>query len=435
MKAFKSYFLIIVSLLLINLPSCTPQSISSSTLTSPEKVTLSFMASQDWVQDAELDLARQFDEETGIGINYQIFPSSQYSNLLMTKLNTGECPDIFAAQSGRFDIQSQYMVETNAIDLSNTEWAEQVDPLAASELSVNGRIYGQPIQDVSAVWAVGYNKKLFRELNLTVPNNYQEFLDICAAIQKTGVTPVYECLSDGWHHTLWFVETCIVQEKLQPGYQNRLNTNTSNFSGNKNFLKILQQMEEMVALGYWGEHYISNTYADAPAGIASGEYAMVVFNQGLGDEVNALNSEMTPDDIGYFVIPLADNQTLNINPAGPARFIYSGTQHLDEALKYFDFLASQESLAYLTEKVPKYNKLPFEDAPQTYTQSIQEFYDQYPESLVVYQTAVKYVNPQWTEIGSDLTQMLAGHISPSQVLENIDLRRSDQAAIAGDPNW
>ena len=38
-----------------------------------EKVTLSFMASQDWVQDAELDLARQFDEKTGIGVNYQIF--------------------------------------------------------------------------------------------------------------------------------------------------------------------------------------------------------------------------------------------------------------------------------------------------------------------------------------------------------------------------
>ena len=133
-----------------------------------EKVTLSFMASQDWVQDAELDLARQFDEKTGIGVNYQIFPSSQYNNLLMTKLNTGECPDIFAAQSGKFDIKSQYCVEKNAIDLSNTKWASRTEPLAAAELSVDGRLYGQPTQDVSAVWALGYNKKIFEELNLAV---------------------------------------------------------------------------------------------------------------------------------------------------------------------------------------------------------------------------------------------------------------------------
>ena len=90
------------------------------------------MASQDWVQDAELDLARQFDEKTGIGVNYQIFPSSQYNNLLMTKLNTGECPDIFAAQSGKFDIKSQYCVEKNAIDLS--KWLKDYQAKLASQV-------------------------------------------------------------------------------------------------------------------------------------------------------------------------------------------------------------------------------------------------------------------------------------------------------------
>lgn len=57
---------------------------------------------------------------------------------------------------------------------------------------------------------------------------------------------------------------------------------------------------------------------------------MVVYNQGLGEEVHTINSDIAVDDIGYFVLPLANNQTLNVNPAGPARFIYSGTQHLDE---------------------------------------------------------------------------------------------------------
>lgn len=74
-------------------------------------VTLTFMASQDWIQDAELELAEQFTEETGIKVDYQIVPADQYTNLLMTKLNTGECTDIFCSQAGQFDIVTQLNVD------------------------------------------------------------------------------------------------------------------------------------------------------------------------------------------------------------------------------------------------------------------------------------------------------------------------------------
>lgn len=114
------------------------------------------MASQDWIQDAELELAEKFTEETGIKVDYQIVPADQYTNLLMTKLNTGECTDIFASQAGQFDIVTQLNVEKNALDLSDSEWVSRLDPLAGAEVSVNGKVYGQPIQDVSSVWAIAY---------------------------------------------------------------------------------------------------------------------------------------------------------------------------------------------------------------------------------------------------------------------------------------
>ena len=426
---------ILAAALLSGLVACSSFGEFPSSSPSAEKVVLTFMASQDWVQDAELSLARKFDKETGIGVNYQIFPSDQYTNLLMIKLNTGECPDIFAAQSGRFDLESQLNVQKNAVDLSDTDWAKRVEALAAAELTVDEKLYGQPIQDISAVWAIAYNKQIFHRLHLSVPRSFEEFTAVCDTLQKNGITPIYECLSDGWHHTLWFLESCISQEKISPGYKERLNNNTAVFAENECFLQILEQMKTMVSKGYWGDSYVSNTYADTAKEMAAEHYAMVIFNQGLGEEVHAVNPQIDAEDIGYFVIPLADNQSLNINPAGPARFIYSGTQNLEEALLYFDFLASQESLSYLTESVAKYNHLPFIDAPQTYTDTIRNFYNSYDDKAVVYQTAVKYVNPQWTDIGNDLAQMLAGDISPNQVLKNIDTRRAEQAFIEGDPDW
>ena len=65
--------------------------------------TISIMASQDWVYDAEMELGKKFEEETGIKVDYQIVPADQYYNLLMTKLNSGEGPDIFGGQSGSYD--------------------------------------------------------------------------------------------------------------------------------------------------------------------------------------------------------------------------------------------------------------------------------------------------------------------------------------------
>lgn len=400
-----------------------------------EDITISFMASQDWIQDAELDLSKKFTEETGIKVDYQIVPSDQYPSLLLTKLNTGECTDIFATQSGKFDIQTQYNVEKNALDLSNEGWAKNVDKLAAEQLTVNGKLYGEPIQDVSAVWAVAYNKKIFSDLGLTVPKTYADFAKICDAIKKAGKTPIYECVSDGWHHVLWLPEAAVQDEALNPGTVDKLNNNQATFAQDATCKLILSQIKDMVDKGYWGDNYMSNTYADAAKNIASGDYVMTIANQGFGAEVNKVDSSFSADNIGYFVIPLADNQTLNVNPCGPSRFVFSGSKNADAAKKYLAYLASDESLAYLTDKVSKFNQLPFSNAPSKYTDSIKEFFNMYPNHGTVFQTAVKYVNPQWMDMGKDISSMIIGDMTPDDVLKTIDKTRADQAKAAKDTAW
>lgn len=400
-----------------------------------EDITLSFMASQDWIQDAELELGKKFTEETGIKIDYQIVPSDQYNSLLMTKLNTGECTDIFAGQSGKFDIQTQYHVEISALDLTNENWAKNVDSLAAAELTVNNVLYGQPIQDVSATWAVAYNKKIFGELGLSIPTNYEEFKKVCDTILAAGKTPIYESVSDGWHHTLWFPETAVQAEAKTPGLVDKLNNNETTLAQDGTLKLILSQIKEMADKGYWGDNYMSNTYADAAMNIASGDYVMTVANQGFGAEVNKVDSNFSVDDIGYFVMPLADNQTLNVNPSGPSRFIYSGSKNVEAAKKYLEFMASDESLTYLTESVSKFNKLPYSNAPSKYTETIQEFYNRYTSQGTVFQTSVKYINPQWMDIGTNISALLLGEVTPDEILSNIDKTRADQAKTANDSAW
>ena len=288
-------------------PAVAETAETADTADTKEDVTITFMASQDWIQDAEMELGEKFTEETGIKVDYQIVPSDQYESLLMTKINSGECTDIFGGQSSKFSIVTQFDVEKNAVDLSGESWAGNVEPAAAEELSAGGKLYGQPIQDVSACWAVAYNIKMFDELGLSIPTNYKEFCDVCEKIKAAGIIPIYECAAT----------------KADSGYPDALNENKATFEGNKELTTMFSQLKEMADKGYMGDNYMSNQYADAPASIASGEYAMVLYNQGLGAEVNAVDPSFDVDNIGYFVNPLCDNQALNVNYCGPSRFIFS----------------------------------------------------------------------------------------------------------------
>ncbi|MBR6889750.1 MAG: carbohydrate ABC transporter substrate-binding protein [Clostridia bacterium] len=400
-----------------------------------EDVTITYMASQDWVQDAEMELGEKFTEQTGIKVDYQIIPSDQYTNLLMSKLNSGECADLFGSQAGQFDIVTQLNVEKNAVDLSGEAWAATVDPLAAAETSVNGKLYGQPAQDVSAVWAVAYNKKVFEKLNLAVPTNYEEFKAVCEAIKADGMVPVYEAVSDGWHHQLWFCELGVAIEHAEPGTAEKLNNNEMGFADSATAKQLVDQIKEMVDLGYWGDNYMANAYADAARAIAEGECAMTVANQGFPTEINAAYPEFPAEDIGFFVMPLCDNQVLNMNPVGPTRFIYSGSDKIDAAKQYLAFLAEPENIQYQIEKVSKFNTLPFTTAKDAYSPEISAFYAAYPEHGTVYQTSVNYVNPQWMEIGKELVAVLQGDQSADDMLKNIDRNRADQATAAKDPAW
>jgi len=197
----------------------------------------------------------------------------------------------------------------------------------------------------------------------------------------------------------------------------------------------IDQIKEMADKGYWGANYMADVYADQPAKMATGEYAMTLANQGLPQQVADLNAGLTADDIGFFVMPIADNQMLNVNPVGPTRFIYSGSKNIDAAKQYLAFLAQPENLQYMIDNVAKFQNLPFSGLTPKYSGTVKEFYDMYSEKGTVLQTSVKYVNPQWMEIGKEIVSVIQGTEDSMKMLEHMDSNRADQATAAKDTAW
>ena len=400
-------------------------------------VTLTYMASQGWIKDAELELAKQFEEETGIHIDYQIIPADQYFSVLKTKLNSGEATDIFGGQSGKTDLQVQYDVEKNAVDLSGEEWVSRHDPLSLEMVSLNGKVYGAEIWDTIAsnYFIVVYNKDIFAEQGLSVPATYAEFKDACLALKDAGINPVYQPISDGWHHVLWFPMVGPRFEELNPGLAEQLNANEVTFAETPVMVEAMTQLKELYDLGCFGDNALSDAFADANAKLASGEYAMAVTTLTAPVSIETDYPETPAQTFGFFPMPLADNLLAPAHPAGPSKFIYSGSPHIEEAKQYLAFLAASENLQYLLDNTPEFADLNFSGLTAKWTPEQQEFLDTYAAKSIVYQDAVNYLNPQWMDIGKDMVAMFTGAMTPEEVLASIDQRRADMAKTANDPAW
>ena len=77
-------------------------------------------------------------------------------------------------------------------------------------------------------------------------------------------------------------------------------------------------------------------------------------------QIETAYPDVSTDTFGFFVIPLADNQIWNVNPAAPSKFIYTGSEHIDEAKAYFEFLARPENLQYVLDNEAQFVLLNFD---------------------------------------------------------------------------
>lgn len=402
--------------------------------------TITLMASQDWIEDSEQELGAKFEEETGIHVDYQILPADQYQDVLLTRLNTGEGPDIFMAQSG-FAIDTTYQVKDNAVDLSNEPWMDTYSVFSADQTSVDGVNYGMTYYDTTTDYYMIYNKKLFADAGITeVPTTFADFEAACQALLDNGVDPIYEPVADGWHQTMLWTENAQVADKLEPGIIDKLNNNETTFAENKNMLTMLEQLADLADKGYFGDNYLSDEFANAEGYLASGEYAMSFLKPGAIASIVAsdMNAGYTEDDFGIMLMPLLDNQYLNVHPAGPSKFIYSGSANIDAAKKYLTYITTKDSLQYVIDNASDVENLPF-DAGQTpeYSETTNTFLESYDDdhSGMVLQDVVKYFNEQWMDISANIASMFIGDMTPQEVLEAIDAGRTQLATAAGDENW
>jgi raffinose/stachyose/melibiose transport system substrate-binding protein len=115
-------------------------------------------------------------------------PVAEYIQALQTRVLSGTAPDVFvvAAENKTNLIEGQHVV-----DLSGEDFVENVAPFNLETYGRDGAYYGLSLSS----WAAGYlyNKDLLAEVGYdAVPETWDEFLEMCQALQDAGITPFLE---------------------------------------------------------------------------------------------------------------------------------------------------------------------------------------------------------------------------------------------------
>lgn len=434
MKKYMSLFLAAVAVSSI-LSGCGSKGSNSQTQKGKKQVTLTFGSHQSGLPTSGIvqSLAKEFEEETGIKVDFQISPDAQWRDLVKVKLDSGEAPDIFCVDTP-ISLTSSIQMQNYSVDLSDQEWIKRMDESARSAVSKDGKVYGITFPGAK-MWFYLYNKDIFKKLNLQVPTSYKEFRDICQKILDAGITPVYECTTNGWHQVLPLFETGGLWLADDSKVYEKLNANEVDLDKIPHLLTIIKELKECAEAGYFGDDYLSNAWENAKEAIAEEKCAMTIAELGFRGEIDADYPDFKAvDKMGAFIMPWGDNQTIGVNPASNAYFINKDSAHVDEAKAFFEFLARPENLKKRLEGQPDLSALCWPEIESKYSKADRDFIDGAKKANVV-QTSVNYIDSQWMDVGKDLEAMYTGAMKAEDVLKSIMNRRTEQAKLQKDPGW
>ncbi|GLB27806.1 putative ABC transporter extracellular-binding protein YurO [Lacrimispora xylanolytica] len=400
-----------------------------------KQVTLTFGSHQSGLPTSGIvqELAKDFETETGIKIDFQISPDAQWRDLIKVKLDSGEAPDIICVDTP-IGLASSLHMDQYCPELTDQPWVSRIEKTTLAAVSVKDKVYGITFPGAKMYFYL-YNKDIFKKLGLSVPTTYKEFLSVCQTLKEAGYTPIYEATTNGWHQVLPLFETGGLWLNQDPDMYEKLNENKIDLDGIPSLLNIIKQLDECAKAGYFGDDYLSNAWENAKEAMATERCVMTVAELGFRGQIEKEYPDFkATEKLGAFVMPWGDNQEIGVNPASNAYFINKDSKYIEEAKQFFDFLARPENLQKRLDGQPELSALCWPEITSKYTKEDQAFLDSLKKANVV-QTSVNYIDSQWMDVGKDLESMYTGAMTPEEVLKTIMERRIEQAKLQKDPGW
>lgn len=189
-------------------------------------VTLSLMIETGTAPETYEPMVELIQEKMGITINVEMRPAgSEGTNLIRTRLASGDMTDLQIYNVG--SLLATLNPAEYFIDMAGTDVAATFDASFTEAASVDGGLYAVPAGSSSG-GGVMYNKDIYEEYNLEVPETWDEFIANLDVLKEAGETALIGSFADAWTAQVpsWltiircFMTILILQKALQQAKRN-----------------------------------------------------------------------------------------------------------------------------------------------------------------------------------------------------------------------
>ena len=289
------------------------------------------------------ELIDNFEEDNPqITVKRTAFKVDDLRNTIKPAINSGEGPDIFSydAGAGYLGVLAQSGL---ALDLSKYReeynWDERFHDWALEKTEYNNGLYG--IANELEMLGVFYNKKIFEEAGVQIPETYDEFIELCQDLKQKGITPLIMDDKEQWpgfHYESIWLNSFVGADKVKQAINGKIPWTTEGF-GN-----ALDKLQEIYNAGYTTEKPLSISYEDANKAFYAGNASMRV----TGTWQIGAYVEKMGDNVGFFYLPPASEDVDDCPPGGlgEAVVVNSKTLHEEAAVKFLDYLFQMDNMEY-----------------------------------------------------------------------------------------
>lgn len=217
-----------------------------------------------------------------VEIDLKVLPDEQYYAALKLGLSSGEVGDFIS-------VQPRYAGENSVIRLAEQGYLEPLSDLDLSgldeeylleNLGWNGEIYALGRNRGGMILGTLYNKDYFRELDLEVPDCWEEFLQCCQILQDNGITPITMGDRDSFvtQFGLYQLAANIIYPE-NPEYDQGLWSGNTHFTDPGTWDTVIEMYGELYKKGYMDSDSLKLGNAGAMDKFYKGAAAMTFTNE------------------------------------------------------------------------------------------------------------------------------------------------------------
>lgn len=385
--------------------------------------------------EAQMAQIKAFEDKYCAKIEVEIVPTGPAGeNVRRMRAATHSLPDVYGSSVGAL------LNETNPVEncypLNEQPWIKNVDASFLKAGTLEGKIFAVPSAP-SNVGGVFYNKKVFSDHKVSIPETWDQFLALCDKLKKEGVIPVAHPNSKQSLCQVPFLMNYFYVDHEDPAFAEKYTRNEVKLSDNATYVRGLQKLNDLVTKGYLNEDAMSSTIEDVALLLADGDAAMSIIRTNVLSTINMVAPEKV-DDIGFFPLPDVDPAVRGVSTWMPIGFIMSKTAKDPElALKFMEFLTTSEAVnAYIKVQKPTgafmLNGIKFDAGTDIYKalEETQYWVEKASSSVMEYKCPIK--GPDQANICS---QVAAGMISAQDAVKLIEKDNAISAKQLGLPGW